>query len=152
MGMHGGIADQSKGIPMGKTSVVKVGEKKCKPFLLEVMVFSPESGYKFEVLVERACTAENDSIWKIVFDLYKHEDEEFLQIIHVSFRAGTPEENEGIRLMARDGISKPQSDLLVNDVFPAARELEGVEEPTPTQKRNIRTALSKVATATVVEV
>jgi hypothetical protein len=149
MDMHGGSADQSKGISMGKTSVVKIGEKKCKPFLLEVMVFSPESGYKFEVLVERACTAENDSIWKIVFDLYKHEDEEFLQIVHVSFRAGTPEENEGIRLMARDGISRPQADRLVNDVFPAARELEGVEEPTPTQKRNIRTALSKVATATV---
>jgi hypothetical protein len=137
---------------MGTASVVKVGEKKCKPFLLEVMVFSPEAGFKFEVLVERACTAENDPIWKIVFDLHKRDGEEFIQIVHVSFRAGTPQESEGIRRMARDGISKPQSDLMVHEVFPAARALEGVEEPTPSQKENIRSALSKVATMTTVEV
>jgi hypothetical protein len=52
-GLHSGITDLNKGISMGRTSVVKVGEKKCKPFLMEVMVFSPEAGYKFEVLVER---------------------------------------------------------------------------------------------------
>ncbi len=35
-------------------SVVPIGTKVCKPFLLEVMVFSPESGYKFKVVVERS--------------------------------------------------------------------------------------------------
>ena len=51
-------------------SVVPIGAKVCKPFLLEVMVFSPESGYKFKVVVERSCTPEADPIWKLVFDLY----------------------------------------------------------------------------------
>ena len=34
--------------------------KICKPFLLEVMVFSPESGFKFKVIVERSCTPTAD--------------------------------------------------------------------------------------------
>ena len=36
----------------GTASVVKIGPKRCRPFLLQVMVFSPEAGYKFEVVVE----------------------------------------------------------------------------------------------------
>ena len=43
--------------PTGSSiSVVPIGAKLCKPFLLEVMVFSPESGFKFKVIVERSCT------------------------------------------------------------------------------------------------
>ena len=52
-------------------SVVPVGNKICKPFLLEVMVFSPEAGFKFKVMVERSCTPEADAIWKLVFDLFR---------------------------------------------------------------------------------
>ena len=52
-------------------SVVKIGRKKCRPFNLQVMVYAPESGYKAEIIVERGCTASNDSIWKFVFDLFK---------------------------------------------------------------------------------
>ena len=32
-------------------SVVPTAPNACKPFLLDVMVFSPESGYKFKVIV-----------------------------------------------------------------------------------------------------
>jgi hypothetical protein len=47
-------------MPTSSTSVVQIGTKVCKPFLIEVMVFSPESGYKFKVLVERSCPPEAD--------------------------------------------------------------------------------------------
>ncbi|HEV2834058.1 MAG TPA: hypothetical protein VGW58_02010, partial [Pyrinomonadaceae bacterium] len=50
------------GNPSG--NVVKVGQKKCKPFIFEVMVYSPEAGYKAQVQVERGCTPTNDSVWK----------------------------------------------------------------------------------------
>jgi hypothetical protein len=129
---------------------VKVGTKPCKPFLLQVMVFSPEAGYKFEVMVERACTPENDAIWKLVFDLYKkNKPGGFDQIVHVSFRAVTPAENEGVQRIAAEGVSSGQADRLVGAVFDAAKDLEGVASPTPGQKEKIRTEMSKVAIAEV---
>jgi hypothetical protein len=130
----------------GTASVVKIGPKRCRPFLLQVMVFSPEAGYKFEVVVEKGCTPENDPIWKLVFDLYKQKREGFDQIVHVSFRAGTAEESEGVKRMALEGVSDQQADLLTGPVYDAAKALEGVSTPTPQQKEKIRTAMSKVAT------
>jgi hypothetical protein len=131
----------------GSASVVKLGAKKCRPFLLQVMVVSPESGYKFEVLVERACTPENDPVWKLVFDLYKKNRQgEHEQIVHVSFRAGTPEENQGIQRVAAEGVSSRQAELLVGPVFEAAKELEGVSTPSQEQKDAIRREMSHVAT------
>lgn len=127
-------------------SVVKVGEKRCRPFLLQVMVFSPEAGYKFEVVVEKACTPENDPIWKLVFDLYKQKKDAFDQIVHVSFRAGTADESEGVKRMALAGVSDKQADLLTGPVYDAAKALEGVATPTAQHKEKIRAAMSKVAT------
>ena len=49
-------------MPESSTSVVPIQDKICKPFLLEVMVFSPEAGYKFKVVVERDCTPEADEL------------------------------------------------------------------------------------------
>ena len=130
----------------GTASVVKIGKKRCRPFLLQVMVFSPEAGYKFEVVVEKGCTPDNDPIWKLVFDLYKQKGDGFDQIVHVSFRAGTNEESEGIKRMALQGVTDTQADLLTGPVYDAAKTLEGVSTPTPEHKQEIRTAMSKVAT------
>jgi len=130
----------------GTASVVKIGQKRCRPFLLQVMVFSPEAGYKFEVVVEKGCTPENDAIWKLVFDLYKQKRDGFDQIVHVSFRAGTADESEGIKRMALQGVSDKQADLLTGPVYDAAKALEGVSTPTPQHKQKIRTAMSKVTT------
>lgn len=147
--MAGGTSDTTS--VSGAASVVKVGAKKCKPFLLQVMVFSPEAGFKFEVMVERACTPENEPIWKLVFDLFKRKADgsDFDQIVHISFRAGSEQETAGIKQIAADGVSSTQSDLLVGDVFDGAKELEGVGNPTPAQKQKIRKAMSRVATADV---
>jgi hypothetical protein len=129
------------------TNVVKIGKKKCKPFLLEVMVFSPESGYRFEVLVEKGCTPDNDVIWKLVFDLFHRNNGEFDQIVHVSFTAGSSDEKEGIQNIAKDGISKPQARHVINNVFPAAKELEGVAQPTAAQKKKLHNEMNKAVTA-----
>ena len=133
----------------GTASVVKVGPKRCRPFLLQVMVFSPEAGYKFEVVVEKACTPENDPVWKLVFDLYKQKGDGFDQIVHVSFRAGTAEEGDGVKRMALEGVSEKQADLLTGPVYDAAKTLEGVSTPTPQHKETIRKTMSQVATAEV---
>lgn len=94
----------------GQASVVKVGQKKCHPFLLDVMVYSPESGFKAVISVERGCTATNDSIWKFVFDLYKKQaaGTTFDQLVHVSYHGLNPQENAAIAGMV-DGLSDDQA-------------------------------------------
>jgi hypothetical protein len=130
-------------------SVVPVGAKKCKPFVLQVMVFSPESGFKFEVLVEKDCSASNDPIWKLVFDLYKKQatGSDFDQIVHVSFTSGSTAEQQGIQSMVSQGVSSGQADVITNEVYPAAKELDGVQNPTPSQKQTLHDAMSKAVTA-----
>lgn len=139
-------AKRSTSTARSRASVVKVGAKRCRPFLLQVMVFSPEAGYKFEVVVEKGCTPENDPIWKLVFDLYKRKKDGFDQIVHVSFRAGSNQESEGIKRMALQGVSDKQADLLTGPVYDAAKALERVAAPTPQHTDKIRKAMSNVAT------
>jgi hypothetical protein len=133
------------------TNVVKVGPKRCKPFSLQVMVFSPENGYKFALEVEQACTATNDAVWKLVFDLYKKQlqGNDFDQVVHVSFTAVNPAEATGIQNILKNGVSAKQADGLVDNVFPAAKALEDVPVATPEQKSNLHKAMSGVATANV---
>jgi hypothetical protein len=125
-------------------SVVPIGNKICKPFLLEVMVFSPEAGYKFKVSVERSCTPEADPIWKLVFDLYKVAGTEETQLVHVSFTSGTPVEQRAVQHMASQGVKPEQADILVNEVHPAAKALEDATEVTAEQKATLHAAMSKV--------
>jgi hypothetical protein len=144
------IARRRCGVP-SDISVVNTEKKVCKPFTLRVMVVSPEAGYKFEVLIERSCTEEKDEIWKLVFDLYRRteEDPEFVQIVHVSFTAGANEEEDGVKRMLADGASKKQADVLVDEVFPATKAIEGVSKPTTPQKDRIRTSMRKAVTVDV---
>lgn len=134
-------------------SVVPVGAKKCKPFLLEVMVFAPESGYKFEVSVERSCTPAAESIWKLVFDLYKKKKtgDTFDQIVHVSYRADSPVEAKGIESTAVNGVTAEQAKLLVNKVHPAVKAIEDAAglpaEEVAKKKTKIKKEMSKVASA-----
>jgi len=129
-------------------SVVPTTDKLCKPFLLEVMVFSPESGYKFKVIVERSCTPEADPLWKLVFDLYKMiEDEEELkevQIVHVSFTTGTPVQQKAVQRMASEGVKPAQATVLVDKVHPAAKAIEGKTQPTVAEKQALHDAITEV--------
>jgi len=129
----------------GSTKVTVIGSKPCKPFLLDVMVFSPEAGFKFKVTVERSCTPEAEALWKLVFDLFKvDEDEKELQIVHVSFTTGTPVQRKAVQRMATQGVTPEQATILVEEVHPAAKDLEGAGVPTTEQKQRLRDALNKV--------
>ena len=136
-------------MPTSSTSVVPVGAKVCRPFLVEVMVFSPESGYKFKVLVERACTPEADPIWKLVFDLYKVTGSNEVQVVHVSFTSGTPVEQKGVQLMASEGVKPAQAEILTTEVHPAAKAIVGAKKPTAAQKKRLHDAMTRVVTVDV---
>ena len=131
---------------MPQLSVTPIGSKKCRPFILEVFVASPEAGYKFELLVEKACSADNDPLWKLVFDLYKRGvSGEFEQIIHVSFRAVDPKEQKGVQSLSVNPVSVETARVLVQDVHPAVKAVVGVSDPTPAQKQAVHDAMSKAA-------
>ncbi len=126
-------------------SVVKIGAKKCKPFILEVMIYSPKSGYKADVVVERGCTADNSSVWKFVFDLYKKNaaGTGFDQLIHVSYRGLTPAENVAIAGMI-DGLSDSQAAQL--PALNAASE-NFHNSPTPANQAAVAQAAQTVVNA-----
>ena len=133
-------------MPKSSTSVVSITPTSivCKPFLLEVMVFSPEAGYKFKVIVERSCTPEADELWKLVFDLYKVKDGIETQIVHVSYTTGTPVEKKAVQSMASDGIKSAQASVLTKKVHPAAKAIEGNPKPTKAQKQALHDSMSEV--------
>ncbi|HEX8280986.1 MAG TPA: hypothetical protein VF551_06395 [Chthoniobacterales bacterium] len=137
---------------MPEISVVPIGAKKCKPFILEVFVASPEAGYKFELVVEKSCTSTNDPLWKLVFDLYKkNASGTYEQIVHVSFKPVDPEERRGVEALATEPVSVDTARVLRKEVHPAAKAVAGVANPTAAQKKALREAMSKAA-RTAVEV
>jgi len=125
-------------------SVVPTGAKTCRPFLAEVMIFSPEAGFKFTVSVERSCTPQADELWKLVFDLYKVVGATSTQLVHVSYTSGTPVERKAAEAMISEGVKRKQSTVLIEEVHPAAKALEGAEQATPEQKQALHQAMSKV--------
>src|SRR5664279_1478073 len=105
-------------MPKSSIKVAPVGPKICKPFLLDVMVFSPEAGYKFHVSVERDCTPTADAIWKIVFDLSQVvAGKPDVPLVHVSFTSGTPVEQQAVQNMASRGVTQSQANVLVTQVY-----------------------------------
>src|SRR5262245_42966294 len=103
------------------TSVVAVSGKTCKPFILEVMVMIPESGFKFQVLIENACTPDKDALWKLVFDLYQKVDGNWEQIVHVSYKPVNDKEIQGVQSMAVDGVTSGSAEVLTKEAFPVAK-------------------------------
>jgi len=128
--------------------VVPVGARKCRPFLLDVMVMSPEAGFKFEVSVEKACTCANDPIWKLVFDLFQKQGGNLVQIVHVSFTAGTDVEAQGIRRASLEGVSPQGVAALKDTVYPVAKQV-GLAGGTASAEQNqaLLSGMSKVATS-----
>ena len=127
-------------------NIVPIGKKKCKPFILEVMVMNPEADFKFELLVEKGCTKENNPIWKLVFDLYKKNTRgDFVQIVHVSYRAQNTEEAEGIEATAINGVSKKQSDIAFKEVHPNTKIIGEAGEAIPEVEKKVIAGMAKIA-------
>lgn len=128
-----------------KLSIVTTGPKKCKPFLLEVMVSPPQGGFKFELTVEKGCSPQNDPIWKLAFDLYKKVNNDFTQIVHISFKAGSDDEKKGIKSIAVDGMTEKATDVAMKEVLPVAQQLDG-QPATPALNAQLKKGMSKIAT------
>src|SRR5829696_2797896 len=99
----------------------------------------------------KTCKPEAIAIWKIVFDLYKKQatGTAFDQLVHVSFKGGTPVEQKGIEATAANGINPKQADALVNEVGPAVLQLKDASTMTPDElaaaKKEVVAGSSKVA-------
>ncbi len=124
----------------GAISIAPVTTNSCRPFTLDVMVFSPEAGFKFQVSIERDCikaTATDPEIekWKLVFDLYKQKPggSDFDQIVHVSYTAANPVQEKKVAATAANGINQAQSQQLITRVHPAVKAVEDLNSLPPDQ-------------------
>ena len=122
----------------------------CRPFTLEFRLSAPEAGFKILVVVEKGCTAEAEATFKLVFDLFRKIDKEFVEIVHVSFTAQSPVEKEGVEKIAADGMPPKSARVIRQEVFPVAKKLEG-RAPTEKEKADLKAGMSK-ATVTAVDV
>lgn len=127
---------------MASTSKITIGGRKCKPFLLRVMVFSPESGYKFEIEVQLACTATNEEVWKLLFHLSKKINNQFVEIVSVEFVAGDPNEIAKVAAISDDGMTRPQVRAFRDSVYPQVKTLEG-HQPTPQEQQQVHDEVKK---------
>lgn len=120
--------------------------KKCRPFSLSIMVYSPEAGYKFEIEIEKSCTATNDTVWKFVFMLSKkNQAGEFDLLVSIKFTATTPEEAQGIAEITKTGLTEPQFDAVNNDIYPLTKTLgEEGRNATPAEKQKFNTSVQAI--------
>lgn len=122
--------------------------KICRPFILEFRLAAPESGFKIYVVVEKGCTTTAESTLKLVFDLFKKIDKEFVEIVHVSFKAEAPIEKQGIETIAAHGVPAKTAKVLRQKVFSVAKKLEG-RAPTAAEKAALKAAMSEAAATAV---
>jgi len=141
-------------MPENNISVATVTPTSCTPFLLEVMVFDPKDGFKFQVSVERSCikaTAEDPPKvkWKLVFDLYKNKagSAEPDHIVHVSYTAENPVQEKKTASTAAKGVNQAQSKQLITKVHPAAKAAENIAALPPADadkvKQKVKNEMSK---------
>lgn len=129
---------------MASSTTVTTGIKKCKPFLLRVMVFSPESGYKFIIEIQKACSSKNEPVWKLLFDLLKKTDGEFVEIISVQFVAGDPNDIKKIAAITDEGMKKAQVRAFQKDVYPLVKPFgDSGKPPTAAQQKVIDDTMKK---------
>jgi len=135
-------------------SVAPVTASSCKPFTLEVMVFSPEAGFKFQVSIERDClkaTATDPAItkWKLVFDLFKQKtgSSDFDHIVHVSYTAEGPTQEKKVAATAVSGVNPDQSKQLITKVHPAVKAVTDLDslsdDEANKRKQKVKKEMSK---------
>ena len=90
----------------------------CTEFRIKVMVFSPESGFKFDVTVQRKCFPTK---FLVIFNLFKKVGSDFVQIVGVEFEAEKKEDKKAIENIATNGINVLQSRAFTKKVFPLTK-------------------------------
>ncbi|MEO6220513.1 MAG: hypothetical protein ABIO81_08800 [Ginsengibacter sp.] len=125
-------------------STITTGVKKCKPFLLRVMIFSPESGYKFTIEIQKACNSSNEPIWKLLFDLFKKIDGAFEEVVSVEFIAGDPNDIDKVAAVTEDGMKRAQVRAFRDNVYPLVKPFgDSGESPTAADKKKIDASVKK---------
>ena len=135
-------------------SVVPVTTTSCNPFTLEVMVFDPGDGFKFQVSIEKSCikatTDEPAKIkWKLVFDLFKKQatGSDFDQIVHVSYTAENAQQEKKAASTAAKGVNQAQAKQLITKVHPAVKDVQNIDSLPPAEgekrKQKVKSAMSK---------
>lgn len=129
-------------------STITTGGKKCKPFLLRVMIFSPESGYKFTIEIQKACSSSNEAIWKLLFDLYKKIDGEFEEVVSVEFVAGDPNDIKKVASITEDGMKRAQVRAFRDNVYPLVKPFaDSGKPPSAADKKKIDSSVQKAINA-----
>ena len=125
-------------------SIITTGAKKCKPFLLRVMIFSPESGYKFTIEIQKACNSSNEPIWKLLFDLYKKIEGEFEEVVSVEFVAGDPNDIDKVAAITEDGMKRSQVRAFRDNVYPLVKPFgDSGQTPSAAEKKKIDESVKK---------
>lgn len=129
-------------------STVTIETRRCQPFLIRVMVFSPESGYKFNIEVQKACTANNEEVWKLLFSLSKKINSQFEEILNVVFVAGDPNEIDRVAAITNEGLTRPQVRAFRDQVYPLTKPIaDDGREPTPAEQKKIANAMKTAVLA-----
>ena len=125
-------------------TTITTGAKKCKPFLLRVMIFSPESGYKFTIEIQKACNSQNEPVWKLLFDLYKKIGADFTEVVSVEFVAGDPNDIDKIAAVTEDGMKRAQVRAFRDDVYPMVKPFGDTgQKPNPEEQKKIDATMKK---------
>jgi len=90
----------------------------CTEFRIKVMVFSPESGFKFDVTVQRKCFPTK---FLVIFNLFKKIGNDFVLIVSVEFEAEKKEDKKAVETIATNGINVLQSRAFTKKVFPLTK-------------------------------
>lgn len=132
------------------TSIITHAASKCTPFLLRVMVFSPEAGFKFDVTVQRLCPADGSTVWKIIFHLFKKKatGNDFDLIVSVEFEGETAADNKAIEKIGNEGVTVPQHRAFRKKVFPVTKPLADGHTPTPAESKKVKTEMKNAVNAT----
>lgn len=131
-------------IAVSKALASKDEPKQSKPtgrdFRLEIMVQNPESGFRFDVLVEK-----QSSPYKLllIFNLYKKMDGDFVQIVGIEFEAEKKEEQDAITDLVYKGANINQVGAFNDKVYPTVKEMNLRDEPIEASGQKIRKEISK---------
>ena len=135
-------------MPTKTTTTVTPAQKKCKPFVLRVMVFSPESGYKFTIEVQKACTDANEEVWKLLFDLAKKINDVFVDIVTVEFVSGDPNDIQKIAVITDEGMKRAQVRAFRDNVYPLVKPFaDSGAKPDATAQKKIDKAMKDALNA-----
>jgi hypothetical protein len=123
------------------TVVATPGSRRCTPFLLRVMVFSPEAGFKFDVTVQHICAPAQK--WRIVFNLFRKVGSDMVLVVSVEFEAETPVEIRAAERMSDEGVNLQQARQFNRGVFGATKPLADGHQPTPTEEAKVHREMQK---------